>query len=576
MAQKKSTAEDVARRRQMMNNLKGVVEAMYLAATLDGSIDDGERAMLVEMAVGLFSDQVEPGRIHEILEKIEGTLGDEDVSDRIEAIARRFSDDEGRRYAVFAVAHVLASSEVQDGEEDGEELDFFNSLAEHLGVDAEYADHSWNCAVENLQEKEHKAARIEAATLAACVAMCLDESVNDDEIDVALKIMDKAIPDSMALDSDQEAALRERFQGASYNDALEALSSFVDGQEEYRALALEVLARLLSRDSGEGLKLGERRNVFLGVAEKLGADEKETQKVWKTWAQGANAKLLEAAVLAAEIAICLDETIDSEELELAIGVMSKLLPDDIDDETIKKRYFKVTKNLTSDTRHDALARAIVDDECRALALEVGAQILVKNDRDGSKLSRRHEVFMGLASAAGASDEEASAQWKKLQKKKEDKAKKPAAGKTQGKPRVGAATRAKALPFLQPTVEIAVLAANADGTVEESELSVVSDVIMSQFEGEVSKDKIDRLVRDAMAAIKKDGTKTRMLACAEQLTDDTARECAVMWAVSVLLADPPGSEEDLDAEIKFYNRLVSRLGMSKEQGTEIWNTVYNDR
>jgi tellurite resistance protein len=116
----------------------------------------------------------------------------------------------------------------------------------------------------------------------------------------------------------------------------------------------------------------------------------------------------------------------------------------------------------------------------------------------------------------------------------------------------------------PVIDLGVLVANADGTVDEHEREVLLQIFQTLLETKLSPEVVDALVTASVEVIKAAGDEPRARLVAAILGDCDAVEAGLRVALAIAFA----SEGLSDAERVVIDRIASAAGVTKARVEEL--------
>ena len=109
--------------------LAGMVEAGYLMAAADGTIEDAERETVAGVITGFTKGHATPEEIEELIDACAEALESDGYEARLAAVAHNLASKELRHYGLLTAALVLVS----DGEVGDDELELYTDMGRELG-----------------------------------------------------------------------------------------------------------------------------------------------------------------------------------------------------------------------------------------------------------------------------------------------------------------------------------------------------------------------------------------------------------------------------------------------------------
>lgn len=113
--------------------LAGMVEAGYLMAAADGTIEEAERATVAGVITGFTKGHASAEEIEELLDACATALETDGYEARLAAVAHNLVSKELRHFGLLTAALVLVS----DGEVEDDELELYTDMGAELGFSEE-------------------------------------------------------------------------------------------------------------------------------------------------------------------------------------------------------------------------------------------------------------------------------------------------------------------------------------------------------------------------------------------------------------------------------------------------------
>ena len=141
---KKSSLSD-EQKQAAIDSVTGITLAAYLAAAADGEVSDSEYTAIAGIVYELFEGKLNSEQVVSILEGCSEDLAQNGFLAVMEAVVAKLPDDAAKFTALHAVAGIVLGDEDYDAENEGQ---YYDDLAERLGVSEEDAATIWNSQVE--------------------------------------------------------------------------------------------------------------------------------------------------------------------------------------------------------------------------------------------------------------------------------------------------------------------------------------------------------------------------------------------------------------------------------------------